>query len=130
MRKAVSFLTGLMLLSFASVPAFAIVPTQDQPIAVLRALDKATARVQELAIPINEPLKFGTILITVKTCRTTLPEETPEAAAYVDVSEFKPGESEKHVFHGWMFASSPALSAMQHPVYDLWVTGCKNPASK
>ena len=130
MRKAVAFLIGLMLLSYAATPAFAIVPTQDQPIAVLRALDKATARVQELAIPINEPLKFGTILITVKTCRTTLPEETPEAAAYVEVSEFKPGESERRVFHGWMFASSPALSALQHPVYDLWVTGCRNPASK
>jgi hypothetical protein len=127
------FRLGLMALVFSAAfvfPAFAVVPTQDQPIAVLRALDKATARVEELDVPINEPLKFGTLLITVRTCRVTPPEETPEAAAFIEVSEFKPGENDIPVFHGWMFASSPALSAMQHPVYDLWVIGCKTPSSK
>lgn len=119
-----------MLIVVLARPALAVMPTQENSIAIVRALDKATARVEELSIPINEPLKFGTLLITVRTCRVTSPEETPEAAAYLEVSEFKPGEKETSVFHGWMFASSPALSAMQHPVYDLWITGCKNGASK
>ena len=115
----------VVFLAVSVMPSGAVVPTQDEPIAVLRALDKATARVEELDIPINEPLKFGTLLITVRTCRVTPPEETPEAAAFIEVGEFKPGENDIPVFRGWMFASSPALSAMQHPVYDLWVTGCK-----
>jgi len=104
--------------------AKAAVPTEDRPIAVLRALDKITARVEELEIPIENPTAFGTLVITVHSCRTTLPEETPESAAFLEVSERKPGEAEAKVFQGWMFASSPALSALEHPVYDLWVTGC------
>jgi hypothetical protein len=110
--------------------AWAVVPAGERPFVVLRALDKVTARVEELNVPVGQPLKFGTLLITVKACRATTPEEMPEAAAFLDVSEFKPGEDGAAVFRGWMFASSPALSAMQHPVYDLWVTGCGNEAVK
>ena len=104
--------------------ASAAIPTEQRPIAVLRALDKVTARVEELKIPVEQPLKFGTHVITVHDCRVTQPEETPEAATFLDVSEIKAGVAESPVFRGWMFASSPALSAMEHPVYDLWVTGC------
>ena len=118
-----------LTLGLACVPAFAVVPTQDEPIAVLRALDKMTARVEELEIPTGQPFKFGTLIITVRACRVTPPEETPEAAAFLEISEFKPGENDTPVFRGWMFASSPALSAMEHPVYDIWVTGCKSTAS-
>lgn len=116
-----------LTLGLACAPAFAVVPTQDEPIAVLRALDKITARVEELDIPTGQPFKFGTLIITVRACRVTPPEETPEAAAFLEVSELKPGENDTPVFRGWMFASSPALSAMEHPVYDIWVTGCKSP---
>lgn len=112
-------------LAFPAV-ALAVVPTIEKPIAVLRALDKVTARVEELEVPIDRPYKFGTLMITVRACRMTPPEETPEAAAFLEISEFKPGEKDAPVFRGWMFASSPALSAMEHPVYDIWVTGCKD----
>jgi len=60
----------------------------------------------------------------------TPPEEAPEAAAFLDVNEIKPGLAEANVFRGWMFASSPALSAMENPVYDLWLVGCKSEAAK
>ena len=120
----------IALAVFLALPVRAAVPTEERPIAVVRALDKITARVEELNIPIERPLKFGTIVITVHSCHVTPPEETPEAAAFIDVSEIKPGAAETTVFRGWMFASSPALSAMVHPVYDLWVTGCKNEAAK
>ena len=113
-----------------SLPAQATIPTQEEPIAVIRALDKMTARVEELQIETNKPLKFGTLLLTVKTCRVTPPEETPEAAAFIEVSEFKPGKKYKPIFHVWMYASSPALSAMEHPIYDLWVTGCRMSPAK
>jgi hypothetical protein len=105
--------------------AFAIIPTQEQPIAVLRALDKMTARVEVLEIPINKATSFGTIIINAHTCRVTQPEETPESAAFLEISELKPGEKDIPIFHGWMFASSPALSAMEHPIYDIWLIGCK-----
>jgi hypothetical protein len=111
-------------------PAFAVVPTQENGVATIRALDKDTAHVEELDVPINKPLKFGRLLITVHTCRTTPPEEAPEAAAYMEVSEFKVGEKDAPVFTGWMFASSPALSALEHPVYDIWLIGCKSSPTK
>lgn len=106
-------------------PAQAIVPTVEYPLAVVRALDKITARVEELAIPIGRPTVFGTLSITARTCRATPPEETPESAAFMEIVEIRPGAEDAPVFRGWMFASSPSLSAMEHPVYDLWVTGCK-----
>jgi hypothetical protein len=113
---------------FLSVPAQAAVPTEEKPIALLRVLDKVTARVEALELPVDRPFKFGTLIITVHSCRVTPPEETPEAAAFLDISELKPDEPETVRFRGWMFASSPALSALEHPVYDLWVTGCKDAA--
>lgn len=105
--------------------AQAIVPTVEYPVATLRALDKITARVEELGIPIGRPTAFGTLSITIRACRATPPEDTPESAAFVEVVEIRPGANDAPVFRGWMFASSPSLSAMEHPVYDLWVTGCK-----
>jgi hypothetical protein len=86
-----------------------------------------TARVEELALPIGKTIEFGSLAIVARTCRVTLPEETPpESAAYLEITEFKPGaQSTTTVFNGWMFASSPALSAMEHPTYDVWVTGCR-----
>jgi hypothetical protein len=130
----------LMALLFAP-PASAVVPTIKERIAVVRALDKITARVKELDIPVGQPYKFGRLLITVHACLVTPPEETPESAAFLKVEEFAPGEEDNPgsgggqeagatVFRGWMFASSPALAAMQDPVYDIWVTGCKDAAAK
>ena len=119
---------GAVFLPFA---ARAVVPTQEQPVVALRALDKMTARVDDVALPVGKTILFGSLSIVAKTCRTTLPEETPpESAAYLEVSALHPGQDEVPVFKGWMFASSPALSAMEHPVYDIWVTGCKDKAAE
>ncbi len=120
----------VFLLAIAAGDVRASAPTEDRPLAVLRVLDKITARVEEINVPIEQPFKFGTLIITVRACRVAPPEETPEAAAFLEVSEIKPGSVESGVFKGWMFASSPALSAMEHPIYDLWVTGCKSEATK
>ena len=95
-------------------------------IAVLQALDKVTAQVSTLDAPIGETVKFGTIEIVVRTCDKRPPEETPESASFLDIWEVRPGEAALSVFRGWMFASSPALSAMEHPVYDVWVLDCRN----
>lgn len=129
MRK--SFFLGVFLFSvFVARASYAVVPTQDQPFAVVRVLDKMTARVEELELPVGTPTGFGTMTVTAQTCRTTLPEESPpESAAFLEISELKIGQGDTPIFRGWMFASSPALSAMEHPVYDIWVTGCREKTS-
>lgn len=95
------------------------------PIAVLQTLDKVTGRVRTMDAPVEQTMRFGTLDIMVRTCRKRPPEETPESAAFVEVRDIKPGETPKTLFTGWMFASSPAVSALEHPVYDVWVLDCK-----
>ncbi|MCG8509630.1 MAG: DUF2155 domain-containing protein [Rhodospirillales bacterium] len=95
-------------------------------IAVLQALDKVTARVSTIEAPVGEVVSFGTLEVIARTCDKRPPEETPESASFLDVWEVRPGEPAVSIFRGWMFASSPALSAMEHPVYDVWVLDCRN----
>jgi hypothetical protein len=114
-------------LALTPIAAHAVTPTQEKPIAVIRALDKKTARVEEAEIAIGKAISFGNLSVTARTCRTTLPEEAPpESAAFLQIEELHPGAVSVPVFNGWMFASSPALSAMEHPIYDIWVIGCKD----
>ena len=95
-------------------------------IAVLQGLDKVTARVSTFNAPIGATIKFGTLEIIVRKCDKRPPEETPESAVFIDVWEVRPEELTMSVYRGWMFSSSPALAAMEHPVYDVWVLDCKD----
>ena len=95
--------------------------------AVLQALDKVTARVSTFEAPVGDSVRFGTLHIIARACDKRPPEETPESAAFLDISEIKLGEPTEGVYRGWMFASSPALAAMEHPVYDVWVVDCNRP---
>ncbi len=95
--------------------------------AVLQGLDKVTARVSEMEAPLHRLLRFGTLEIVVRRCQKTPPEEAPESAAFIEIRDAKPGEDTVALFTGWMFASSPALSALEHPVYDIWVLDCLLP---
>ncbi len=91
----------------------------------VRALEKVTARTEDIVIPIGETVTFNAIDITLRTCNKRPPEEPPETTAFLEVSEEKPdGEIVKY-FSGWMFASSPGLNGLEHPVYDVWVIDCK-----
>lgn len=93
--------------------------------AVLGGLDKITARVVTIEAPVGEPVRFGTLEIVARACKKRRPEENPESAAFLDIWDIKQGQPAQGVFRGWMFASSPALSAMEHPVYDIWVLDCR-----
>lgn len=93
-------------------------------VVVLQALDKVTARITKLEVAVGEGIRFGSLLITVRTCFKRPPEEPPEVTAFLEIIDDKPGEPPARLFHGWMFASSPALSAVEHPVYDVWVIDC------
>lgn len=98
-------------------------------VAVFRGLDKVTARVWLFEAPINQPVMFGRFEVTVRRCNKQPPEETPNTTAFVQVDErqlSKGAEAEIiRVFNGWMFASSPGLNAVEHPVYDVWLIDCK-----
>ena len=92
----------------------------------MQALDKITARISTLSVPVGESRQFGTLEVTVRRCAFHPPEETPENAALVVIrdlghdSTVAPAE----VFSGWMFSSSPAISALEHPVYDITLLAC------
>lgn len=119
-------LAGSLIAAFvAPIPAAAM----SMDVVVLQALDKITARVSTLEVPINGTIQFGTLHITARHCDKRPPEEPPESAAFLEIVEAKPDEEPVDRFTGWMFASSPALSALEHPVYDLWVIDCKNASS-
>lgn len=93
--------------------------------AVLQTLDKITGRVRTVEAPVEQAIRFGTLDITARVCRKRPPEETPESAAFLEIRDSKPGEAARTLFTGWMYASSPAVSALEHPVYDVWVIDCK-----
>jgi len=95
----------------------------------LQGMDKVTARISSFEATIGETIRFGNLEIVVRACRKRPPEEQPESAAYLEIHEIKAGKPRRKVFDGWMFASSPALSAMEHPVYDVWVVDCKVPGA-
>jgi hypothetical protein len=97
--------------------------------AVLQTLDKVTGRVRTLEAPVDREVAFGALRIVARTCRKRPPEEPPESAAYLDIAELRPGEQVQSVFRGWMFASAPAVSAMDHAVYDIWVLDCRPAAA-
>lgn len=106
------------------------------PLAILQTLDKVTARTGELTVRVGEPFAVGPLYAVVQTCQETSPIDPFEAAAFIQVWEpvitienmNRAEEAEtRWVFSGWMFASSPALSAMDHAVYDIWVKECTSP---
>ena len=97
---------------------------------MLQGLDKITARISTFEVPVNDMARFGSLEITVRRCHKTPPEEPPESAAFMEVVDNRPDSPSVVLFSGWMFASSPAISAMEHPVYDVWVVDCKQPVSE
>lgn len=121
MKKSV-FLTGLLAAFSAVFPAKAEDVSLEQ--VVLRGLDKVTGRISTMTVNVGEKAQFGALDVYVRVCFAHPPEETPENAAYLDIVENKT-EGQLKLFSGWMFSSSPALSAMEHPVFDVWVLRCQ-----
>lgn len=94
--------------------------------AILQGLDKVTAHMVTIEAPVGQPVHFGTLEIIVRACKKRRPEENPESGAFLDIWELRDNQPAQSLFRGWMFASSPALSAMEHPVYDVRVLDCEN----
>ena len=105
----------------------------ENPVAVFSAMDKITAVVTTIEVPIDQSIRFGTLNVTPRICYTRPPTEPPQTTAFVEVDEVRLDGAKKRIFTGWMFASSPGLNGVEHPVYDVWLINCKTssgPASK
>jgi hypothetical protein len=108
-------------------------PSSEAPKAIgviLGGLDKVAARTKKFEVNLKQKVVYNTLIVTVHACKTRPPEEPPESAAFLEVQERKSDGSTQMVFSGWMFASSPALNALEHPVYDVWVISCKTVPGK
>ena len=118
-------------LAVLSATAHAQGPVLEHRVAVLQGLDKVTARVSTVQAPLEQPTQFGTLEVVAHACRETPPTEPPESAAFLEIRELPPASdvdgTPVDLFSGWMFASSPAVSALEHPVYDIWVIDCVDP---
>lgn len=97
-------------------------------ILMLRGLDKITGKPTDISAPIGKPVRFATLTITARYCYSTPASETPETSAFLQVEDHRPDQGAKRVFSGWMYASSPGLNGMEHPLYDVWVINCSNGA--
>lgn len=100
--------------------------------AVLRGLDKVTGHARDISVTVGgAPVRFGTLEVVARSCSKRPAEETPEVSIYVQVFD-TPAAAEgqqrqrAEIFHGWLFASSPGLSAIEHPVYDIWAIDCRS----
>ncbi len=119
---------GKMLVGLAFVFATGTVAYADKiknPTAVFAGLDKITGRTIAFEVAIDETVQFGSLQLTPRVCYSRPSYDSPQTDTFVEVEEISQTNEYKRIFSGWMFASSPGLSAVEHPVYDLWLTDCK-----
>lgn len=118
----------------AATPAKPVEPAKRQryQIAILQALDKVTTETMRFEVPVGQPIRYKTLIFTVRACETAASDEVaPETAAYVVVDTQPKAQAGRaappgrQVYKGWMYASSPGLNPLQHPVYDAWLIACK-----
>jgi hypothetical protein len=127
--NAAASLIGVLLLLLAAAALGTPAEAQriENGVANFAALDKVSAAVKPLAVQLNTTETFRTLKVTPRACYTRDPSEPPRTATFVEVDEVLFDGSEKRIFTGWMFAESPGLNPLVHPVFDLWLTGCSQP---
>ena len=99
----------------------------DNTTAVFAALDKVTARISKFEVKLGETVRFGSLKVTPRVCYSRPPTEQPKTTTFVEVEEVQLDGQEKRIFAGWMFAESPGLNAVEHPVFDVWLSECTAP---
>ena len=125
MRSALLSAAVAALLAHFSGPAAA--EAIRNPIAVFAGLDKITGTITRFEAGIDEVKKFGSLDVRARVCNTRPVTEQPKTTAFVEVEEVLVDGGTQRVFTGWMLAESPGLNAVEHPVYDVWLTGCRDP---
>jgi len=106
-------------------PNNALAARIDNAVAVFSGLDKITGRTTSFDVYINETVQFGALQVTPKVCHSRDDTEAQKITSFVEVDEITLDRKIRRIFNGWMFADSPGLNAVDHPVYDVWLTGCK-----
>ena len=130
MRRAPPISTGLIV---ATLAAISVVGTSAQAerleneVAIFSALDKVTATIKKLEVPLGQTIEFGALRVTPRACYSRPPTEQPKTTTFVEVDEIQLDGQQKRIFTGWMFAESPGLHAVEHPVFDVWLTACEKP---
>ena len=122
MRRAILVIAALA----ASSPA-AHAERLTNPIAVFAGLDKITGITTTFEIPIGEERRFGALIVKPNACYSSPITEEPKTTSFVDVDQVESDNKRKDLFSGWMFAESPGLNAVEHAIYDVWLTGCRDP---
>ncbi|HEY8006208.1 MAG TPA: DUF2155 domain-containing protein [Methylocella sp.] len=118
--SAAGFFAGAALILATPVQADKI----KHPIAVFSGLDKITGRTIAFQAATGETVQFGTLQITERACLTRPATEAPQTTSFVEVDEVDAAKKYKRIFSGWMFAASPGLHGIEHPIYDIWLTEC------
>ncbi|MBA8819186.1 hypothetical protein FHW00_001499 [Ochrobactrum sp. P6BSIII] len=95
------------------------------PVAEFSGLDKITGRITTFDVYINETVQFGALQVTPKVCYSRTENEAPRTDSFVEVEEITLDRKIRRIFTGWMFADSPGLNAVEHPIYDVWLKDCK-----
>jgi hypothetical protein len=116
---------ALALILALTVATPAAAETISNPIAAFSGLDKITGRITNFDVYIDETVQFGALQITPRVCYTRPPTETQRTSVFVEVDQVSLKGGTQRIFTGWMFADSPALNAIDHPVYDIWLVDCK-----
>jgi hypothetical protein len=118
---------GLMLV--IGVSAFSALPAEAariaNPVAVFSGLDKITGRITTFDVYLNETVQFGALQVTPKACYSRDDTEQQKVDGFVEVDEITLDRRIRRIFTGWMFAASPGLNAVEHPIYDVWLKECK-----
>ena len=117
----------LPLVALMATVAPAAAERVSNPIAVFAGLDKITGLTTTFEAKIGEQKRFGGLFIKADACYTRDVTEEPRTTSFVEVEEIESDDTRKKIFSGWMFAESPGLSAVEHPIYDVWLTGCRDP---
>jgi hypothetical protein len=94
-------------------------------VAEFAGIDKITGRIITFDVYIDETVQFGALQVTPRVCYSRPKEEEPKTDSFVEVDEITLDRKIRRIFTGWMFAESPGLNAVEHPVYDVWLKGCK-----
>jgi hypothetical protein len=115
------------LLVFCLWPVSASAERISNPVALFAGLDKITGVTTNFEAKIGEQIAFGTFRVVTSVCFTRPVTEQPSTVAFVQIDEQPLSGEKKRIFSGWMFAESPGLNAVEHPVLDVWLTGCRDP---
>ena len=123
MTSGVKALGRALILAGLASPAWAA--RVQNPIAIFAGLDKITGRIIAFDVALNETVQFGALQVTPKVCYSRDDTEAQKITSFVEVDEITLDRKIRRIFTGWMFADSPGLNAVEHPVYDVWLTECK-----